>query len=121
MDWFVEMESEREVLTYQPDMNAIEAMGLRGLILTAKAESGTSYDFVSRFFAPQSGVPEDSVTGSAHSALAPYWTARLGKPELIGLQASERSGILHTVSLGDRVRLGGLAEVVVEGTWKSST
>ena len=87
----------------------------RGVIVTSRADGKTKYDFVSRFFAPQSGVPEDPVTGSAHCALAPYWSAKLGKKELIAYQASARGGELRLRLEGDRVKLGGQAVTVLRG------
>ena len=84
------------------------------MIVTSRADKG-KYDFVSRFFAPQSGVPEDPVTGSAHCALAPYWSAKFGKKELMAFQASARGGELRLRLAGDRVRLGGQAVTVLRG------
>jgi predicted PhzF superfamily epimerase YddE/YHI9 len=112
MDWFLEFSSEQAVLDFEPDFPKISGLGLRGLIITARSER---YDYISRFFAPQSGVDEDSVTGSAHCALAPYWSTKLGRESLVGYQASRRGGIVSTVHLGDRVELGGAGRVVVEG------
>jgi predicted PhzF superfamily epimerase YddE/YHI9 len=85
---------------------------MRGLIVTAKAEL---YDFVSRFFAPQAGVPEDPVTGSAHCCLGPYWSGKLGKSEVVGYQASARGGVVRVNCLGERVELIGNAVTVLEG------
>ena len=73
------------------------------------------YDFVSRFFAPSHGIPEDPVTGSAHTGLAPYWAERLGRNELVGYQASARGGVVHVVLAGDRVYLNGQAVTVLDG------
>jgi predicted PhzF superfamily epimerase YddE/YHI9 len=73
------------------------------------------FDFVSRFFAPGSGIDEDPVTGSAHSALAPFWGARLKKTEMIGFQASTRGGVVKVRLEGDRVRLSGQAVTVLRG------
>ena len=81
-------------------------------MVTSRAKGGDGYDFVSRFFAPREGIPEDPVTGSAHSALAPYWAARLGRTTLTGYQASRRGGLVRTVLKGERVLLGGQAVVV---------
>ncbi|HVH12483.1 MAG TPA: PhzF family phenazine biosynthesis protein, partial [Longimicrobium sp.] len=80
----------------------------------ARSEGG-EYDFVSRFFAPGVGVPEDPVTGSAHCALAPFWAARLGRDALTGYQASRRGGIVKVRVAGDRVMLGGQAVTVMRG------
>lgn len=115
MDWFVALSSEAEVLAFKPDLQVISDMGLRGLVLTAPAHRAGA-DYVSRFFAPQSGVPEDHVTGSAHCALAPYWNQRLGKNPTIGFQASRRGGFVSTEVRGDRVVLGGKSLTVTSGT-----
>jgi predicted PhzF superfamily epimerase YddE/YHI9 len=111
-DYLVEVDDESTVRRLDPDLAAIGRIDARGVIVTSSAD-GRGYDFVSRFFAPQAGVPEDPVTGSAHCALAPYWTARLGKPELTGFQASARGGIVRVRVAGDRVRLGGQAVTVL--------
>ena len=87
---------------------------VRGVIVTALSESGT-YNFVSRFFAPAAGVPEDPVTGSAHCGLAPFWAERLNRTELVGYQASERGGIVRVRLEGSRVHLGGQAVTVLRG------
>ena len=79
-------------------------------------DPASGYDFVSRFFAPGYGIPEDPVTGSAHTALAPYWSDRLGRASLTGLQASARTGLVHTAVHGDRVHLTGHAVTVLDGT-----
>ena len=90
---------------------------VRAIIVTAPAaDPGSAYDFVSRVFAPAIGIPEDPVTGSAHTALAPYWSARLGRNSLTGLQASARTGLVHTTVHGDRVHLTGHAVTVLDGT-----
>jgi PhzF family phenazine biosynthesis protein len=111
-DYFVELDDEAAVRTLDPDLGAIGRVKARGVIVTARADAGT-YDFVSRFFAPQSGVPEDPVTGSAHCALAPYWSAELGKPELMAYQASARGGEIRLRLEGSRVRIGGQAVTVL--------
>jgi PhzF family phenazine biosynthesis protein len=91
--------------------------GIRGVIATAPAaDPNSGYDFVSRFFTPDYGIPEDPVTGSAHTALAPYWSGRLGRDELVGLQASARTGLVATALRGDRVHLTGRALTVLDGT-----
>jgi PhzF family phenazine biosynthesis protein len=88
-----------------PDMTAIVACGVHGLIVTAPSDDG--YDCVSRFFAPGAGIPEDPVTGGAHCVLTPYWTGRLGKPEIRAFQASPRGGEMTCRIRGDRVELDG--------------
>ncbi len=95
MDWFFVLGSEREVRECKPDMTKVLALGKRGVIVTAASSLplGGGCDFVSRFFAPQSGIPEDPVTGSAHCALGPYWAQRLNKKTVNGYQASKRGGV----------------------------
>jgi predicted PhzF superfamily epimerase YddE/YHI9 len=82
-------------------------------IVTAPGESGV--DFVSRFFAPAQGVPEDPVTGSAHCTLVPYWAKRLGKMQLEARQLSRRGGALYCALQGDRVNIGGRAVIYLDG------
>jgi PhzF family phenazine biosynthesis protein len=113
-DYLVELEDEATVRRLDPDLGAVARVKTRGVIVTSRAGDGR-YDFVSRFFAPQSGVPEDPVTGSAHCALAPYWSAKLGKKELMAYQASARGGEIRLRLEGDRVRLGGQAVTVLRG------
>lgn len=115
MDWLALLPDQSVVTGLAPDMATIERMPVRGLIVTAQCEDG-SVDFVSRFFAPQAGVPEDPVTGSAHCALGPFWAERLGKSELTGFQASPRGGRVGVEVHGDRVTLLGQARTVLAGT-----
>ncbi|GGO83226.1 PhzF family phenazine biosynthesis protein [Nonomuraea cavernae] len=112
LDLLVELPSEESVRTLAPDIEALASIDARGVIVTA---AGSSTDFVSRFFAPNVGVPEDPVTGSAHCALAPYWSARLGRAELVGAQLSARGGLVRVKADGDRVHLAGRAVTVVSG------
>ncbi len=116
MDWFVELADESALRSLAPRPEAVERLGLRGLIVTARADTARGYDFVSRFFAPQSGVPEDPVTGSAHCALAPFWCQRLGRAPLTGYQASRRGGLVEVEPRGNRVLLRGRAVTVLEGS-----
>jgi PhzF family phenazine biosynthesis protein len=113
-DYLVEVDSEETVRRLTPDLALLGRLAVRGVIVTAAA-SGSGRDFVSRFFAPAVGVPEDPVTGSAHCALAPFWSARLGRTELRGYQASARGGLVRVEVAGDRVRLGGNAVTVLRG------
>ncbi|MGV9778800.1 PhzF family phenazine biosynthesis protein [Streptosporangium sp. NPDC003464] len=113
-DYLVEVESEEAVQSLAPDFLMLEKVDARGVIVTAPA-SRSGIDYVSRFFAPKVGVPEDPVTGSAHCALAPYWTGKLGPDSLIGAQLSQRGGVVHTTLRGDRVRLAGHAVTVLSG------
>jgi PhzF family phenazine biosynthesis protein len=85
---------------------------IRGIIVTAK---GNEVDFVSRFFAPQSGIPEDPVTGSAHTTLTPYWSKKLGKVEMTARQLSPRKGFLICKNLGDRIHISGTAKTFMAG------
>jgi PhzF family phenazine biosynthesis protein len=114
-DYLIELESEAAVRSLQPDLARLEALGMRGMIVTSRA-SDANYDIVSRYFAPGWGIPEDPVTGSAHCALAPYWQARLGKTELTAYQASARGGVLRVALRGERVQLSGQAVTVLRGT-----
>lgn len=100
-----------DVRALVPDMVRLAELPARGVIVTAPADDGV-HDFVSRFFAPASGVPEDPVTGSAHCALGPFWADRLGKARLLGYQASARGGTVRVEQAGTRVRLAGHAVTV---------
>jgi PhzF family phenazine biosynthesis protein len=113
-DLLVELGSERIVRELRPDFARLRAVGMRGLIATARAATA-GFDFVSRFFAPAVGIDEDPVTGSAHCCLGPYWRERLGKDEFVAYQASARGGIVHVRVAGERVRLGGRAVTVLRG------
>ncbi|MDT5035096.1 MAG: hypothetical protein QOE03_281 [Micromonosporaceae bacterium] len=120
-DLLVVLPDEQTVRALAPDFTAVASLtrrnGLRGVITTAAAsDPDCGYDFVSRFFAPADGIPEDPVTGSAHTALAVYWSDRLGRDGLTGLQASARTGLVHTAVHGDRVHLTGHAVTVLDGT-----
>lgn len=106
--------SEADVRSAAPDLRALAALPVRGVMLTARCDDGT-YDFVSRFFAPAVGVDEDPVTGSAHCALTPFWAARLGKPRMHAAQLSARGGTLEVELAGDRVKLRGRACTVLRG------
>jgi len=113
-DYLVEVGSEDAVRAAAPDFARLRSLGVRGVIVTA-AGGDADHDFVSRFFAPGAGIDEDPVTGSAHCALAPYWSAKLGKTEMTGYQASTRGGIVRVAPVGDRVRLAGSAVTVIRG------
>jgi PhzF family phenazine biosynthesis protein len=115
-DLLLELADEKTVHALNPDHKALAAYSRRGIIATARAEDpARGYDFVSRCFFPSLGIDEDPVTGSAHTALAPFWSDRLGRPALTGLQASPRSGRVHVELRGDRTLLGGHAVTVIEG------
>lgn len=113
-DLLLEVASEAELRALVPDFRALGAVEVRGTIVTARSDD-PRFDFVSRFFAPAAGVNEDPVTGSAHSVLAPYWAARLGKTSLTGFQASARGGVVRVRVAGDRVAIGGQAVTVLTG------
>ncbi len=112
MDYLVEVDSEQIVRSLNPNIAQIATIPVRGVIVTAKS-SGGQFDFVSRFFAPAVGVPEDPVTGSAHCALGPYWEKKLGKSSFTAYQASPRGGVVKVRNQGDRVILGGKAITVM--------
>lgn len=118
-DIFVELRDEGVLRALAPDIAALSTVHTRGIIVTALADSSSTYDVVTRFFAPAAGIAEDPVTGSAHTAVAPYWAERLGRTELLGYQASERGGSISMRVAGDRVHLGGHAISVIEGTLRS--
>jgi len=113
MDWMIEVATEAEVRGFSPDFDNIESLGMRGLQVTAAGAS--KYDFISRFFAPQAGIPEDPVTGSAHCCLGPYWGAKLGKDRMLAFQASPRAGEVGVELRGARVGLYGDAVITLEG------
>lgn len=105
-DYMLVFGSQKEIEQMQPDFLKLSKVDARGVIVTARGEQ---VDFVSRFFAPQSGIIEDPVTGSAHTSLTPYWSKTLGKTELTAKQLSKRSGDLQCEFLGDRVKITGQA------------
>lgn len=112
----LEVRDEATVRAITPDLAAVARLAPYGLIVTAAAKDpAAGHDFVSRLFDPAQGIDEDPVTGSAHTALAPLWSARLGREELVGLQASARSGVVRTRLAGDRVELTGHAVTVIDG------
>jgi PhzF family phenazine biosynthesis protein len=113
-DYLVEVESETILRAVRPDFELLAEVCERGVMVTCRADE-PGYDFVSRFFAPAVGVDEDPVTGSAHCCLAPFWSERLGKEELIGFQASRRGGVVRTRILEGRVLLAGQAVTVLSG------
>jgi PhzF family phenazine biosynthesis protein len=110
----IEVADESAVLAVRPDFDALRKIH-RMAVVTAR---GSSEDVVSRVFVPYLGIDEDPVTGSAHAALAPYWSARLGRKEFTALQASRRTGVLHCRLNGDRVLLGGHCHTVIVGQFQ---
>jgi PhzF family phenazine biosynthesis protein len=113
-DYLIEVETEDELRALNPDHARLRTIPVRGVIVTSRS-SDPRFDFVSRFFAPGSGVDEDPVTGSAHCALTPYWAKKLGKTEMTAYQASARGGVVHVRLAGDRVKLGGRAVTILRG------
>ncbi|MCY1414857.1 Trans-2,3-dihydro-3-hydroxyanthranilate isomerase [compost metagenome] len=109
---FVVLESEQAVRHCKPDMAALAQLPWLGAIVTAP---GTDHDFVSRYFAPAIGIPEDPVTGSTHCSLIPYWARHLGKSQLSARQCSARGGELSCRLEGERVKIGGHAVLVAKG------
>lgn len=112
-NYMVLLESAKVLRTLEPDMAALARLDRSGVIVTAAGDGG--YDFVSRYFAPAKGIPEDPVTGSAHCMLAPYWAKRLGKTEFRAFQASRRGGEVICRLAGDRVELEGSCVFYLEG------
>jgi predicted PhzF superfamily epimerase YddE/YHI9 len=111
--WLVELASVSALRAVAPDFRGLSSVAGHAVILTARGEG--EHDFVSRFFAPKAGVDEDPVTGSAHCSLAPFWSARLGRDDLTGLQLSRRTGIVRVRQRGTRVDLLGQAVTVLRG------
>jgi predicted PhzF superfamily epimerase YddE/YHI9 len=113
-DYLVELTSPGIVRELHPDQRALRALPVRGVIVTSRSDQ-PQYDFISRFFAPGSGIDEDPVTGSAHCALGPFWETRLGKSEFTAYQASRRGGTVRVRVCGARVHLGGVARTISRG------
>jgi PhzF family phenazine biosynthesis protein len=113
-DYLVEVGSEETVRNVRPNNTLLRLIEARGIIVTSRSAS-PQFDFVSRFFAPGSGIDEDPVTGSAHCALGPYWEERLQKSEFVAYQASLRGGVVRVRVEGGRVMLGGQAVTVLRG------
>lgn len=111
-DFMFVYKSQQEIQNMEPDLDMLKKVHCRGLIVTAK---GDFVDFVSRFFAPQVGIPEDPVTGSAHTTLTPYWSKSLKKSELTALQLSKRGGALYCRLIGSRVEIAGYAKTYLIG------
>jgi PhzF family phenazine biosynthesis protein len=113
-DYLVQVADEATLRAVQPDFARLRTVGLRGVIVTSRGASA-GVDFVSRFFAPQSGIDEDPVTGSSHCCLAYFWSRQLGKDRFLAHQISPRGGVLQVRLNGDRVQLGGQAVTVLRG------
>ncbi|MFF0433392.1 PhzF family phenazine biosynthesis protein [Streptomyces sp. NPDC004327] len=115
-DLVVELADEATVRGLAPDLAALSTLSDRGIIATAVAdEPEGGYQFVSRGFFPAVGIDEDPVTGSAHTALAPYWSPRFGRDDLTGLQGGARTGLVRTRLRGERTLLNGHAVTVIDG------
>jgi PhzF family phenazine biosynthesis protein len=112
-DYLVVLENQEQIQSLQPDFRVLGSVPARGIIVTAP---GDSVDFVSRFFAPQSGIDEDPVTGSAHTTLTPYWAEKLGKTQMDALQISPRGGVVKVQLLHDRVEIAGQVRLYLTGT-----
>ncbi len=111
-DYMLVFEDENRIKQIRPKFDEIAKLNGRGVIVTAK---GNEVDFVSRFFAPQSGINEDPVTGSAHTTLIPYWADRSGKNEMTAVQLSQRRGFIKCKYLNDRVEIGGRCKLYMIG------
>lgn len=114
LDYLVHLTDEAAVRGLKPDLTRLRDVNTRGVIVTSQSAT-TDRDFVSRFFAPSTGIPEDSVTGSAHCCLAPYWAKRLNRTSFTAHQLSARGGVLKLTLDGDRVRIAGQAVTVLRG------
>ncbi len=113
-DYLVEVESEEALRGLKPDFTKLRTLPVRGVIVTTRGAT-PHFDFVSRFFAPGSGIDEDPVTGSAHCTLGPYWSRQLGRTEFTAYQASPRGGVVRVRVNGERIILGGQAVTVLRG------
>lgn len=115
LDLFAEVADETTVRKLTPSLDRLGAFVTRGVVVTARGNAGGPYDIVSRFFAPNCGIPEDPVTGSAHCGLAPWWSERLGKTTMHAYQASPRGGTLKVIIQGERCLLEGTAVTIWKG------
>jgi PhzF family phenazine biosynthesis protein len=113
-DILVQVDHAQILRNLRPDFRRLAQVEARGIIVTCRSDD-TRYDFLSRFFAPASGIDEDPVTGSAHCCLGPYWQRRLRRSDLTGYQASRRGGVVCVRMVGERVKLGGSAVTTVVG------
>jgi PhzF family phenazine biosynthesis protein len=113
-DYLIEVDSEETLRRMTPDFALLAALPVRGVIVTSRS-SDPRFDFVSRFFAPASGINEDPVTGSAHCCLGDFWHKRLGKSQFAAYQASARGGVVRLRVGDERVHLEGRAVTVTRG------
>lgn len=112
VDYMLVYPAQADILKLKPNFHAMSLVKARGIICTAR---GDKTDFVSRFFAPNHNIPEDPVTGSAHTTMVPYWAGVLNKKELNAIQVSERRGVLKCTYLGNRVEINGQASTYLTG------
>jgi len=112
-DYLAVFDDQEQVINLEPDFATLASLDCLGVIVTAP---GTDVDFVSRFFAPGAGVPEDPVTGSSHCTLIPYWAGQTGKQQMVARQLSERGGELICQNNDQRVRIGGRAVLYHSGS-----
>ncbi|NEQ52935.1 MAG: PhzF family phenazine biosynthesis protein [Leptolyngbya sp. SIO3F4] len=113
VNYLVELRSPQAVANLTPDIDKLAKLPYQGIIVTSVGEA--PYDFISRYFVPSMGVPEDPVTGSSHCSLAPYWQAKLGKDKMLAYQASARGGELHVECAPERIYISGQAVTVMRG------
>jgi len=116
-DYLLVFQNEQQIVDLDPDFRELATIPARGVIVTAPGNGSDKepVDFVSRFFAPQSGIDEDPVTGSAHTTLIPYWAERLGKTVLTARQVSKRGGYIRCKHLGERVEISGQVKLYLTG------
>jgi PhzF family phenazine biosynthesis protein len=114
-DLIVELSTPKILRSLHPDFAAIARLPYRGLVVTSISDD-SHYDFISRFFAPAVGINEDPVTGSAHCALAPYWSAKFNKTDMLAHQSSPRGGTMRVQLQGPRVKLAGQAVTIYDAT-----
>lgn len=112
-NYTVLLDNAQRVRTLSPDLTALARLDRGGVVVTAAGDE--DYDFISRYFAPAKGIPEDPVTGGAHCALTPYWARRLGRDSLRAFQASRRGGVVSCRLMGERVELRGGCIFYLEG------
>ncbi|MEM9808687.1 MAG: PhzF family phenazine biosynthesis protein [Cyanobacteria bacterium P01_D01_bin.56] len=113
VNYLVELRSHQAVTNLNPDLDKIAKLPYQGVIVTSRGAA--PYDFISRYFVPAMGIPEDPVTGSSHCSLAPYWQARLGKDKMLAYQASARGGELHVECSPERIYISGQAVTIMRG------
>ena len=112
VDYILVLDSEQQILSAQPNMDKLMSLDMRGVAITSK---GANCDYICRFFAPKFGIPEDPVTGSIQTQLAPYWASVFGKTKMLAQQVSKRGGEFHLKLVGDRVLISGEAKLYLEG------